>query len=54
MDLSPGRQPETKRRRIIVEDDDSDGNDSNPDRLINEDEIDEDEEGEDLLETWQA
>ena len=55
MDLSPGL-PESapKRRRIIVDDDDSDA-DSNPDRLIDDGEImEEDEEGEDLLETWQA
>ena len=56
MDLSPGPNQgqgngEMKRRRIIIEDEDEVG--SNPDELIDDEEIEkEDEDGEDLMETW--
>jgi hypothetical protein len=56
MDLSPGPNQsqgsgEPKRRRIIIEDEDEVG--SNPDELIDDEEVEkEDEEGEDLMETW--
>jgi DNA replication licensing factor MCM2 len=55
MDLSPAPdQGEPKRRRIIIDDDDDEVG-SNPDMLINDDEIEEEEgEGEDLMETWKS
>ena len=55
MDLEPDRSElEPKRRRIVIEDEDEVG--SNPDELIDNDGIEEeDEEGEDLMgEGWRA
>ncbi len=55
MDLSPGPDENApKRRRIIIEEDEDEVG-SNPDELLNDDEVDpEDEDGEDLAETMHA
>jgi len=55
MDLSPGPNQDNapKRRRIVIEEDEDELG-SNPDELLGDEPDPEDEEGEDLFDTWQA